>query len=179
MRGLPRLVAQTPIGKDVDVEILRKGQKMTLKVAVGRLTEEAEPAAKASPKEPPNPKGGKGKAKEKDKGSDKGKDGTAPGGRGSLVGLVLAPLTDDLRAKHNIAKTVNGVVVLEVDPASPAAEKGVKAGDVIVEVAQETVASLDDITKSVDKVKKAGRKSVLLRLEDGKGDLRFVAVPVQ
>ena len=32
--------AQTPIGKDVDVELLRKGQKMTLQVAVGRLTED-------------------------------------------------------------------------------------------------------------------------------------------
>jgi len=40
MRGLPRLVAQTPIGKDVDVEILRKGQKRSMKVAVGRLTED-------------------------------------------------------------------------------------------------------------------------------------------
>ena len=43
MRGLPRLVAQTPIGKDVDVEILRKGQTPNLKVAVGRLAEEDEP----------------------------------------------------------------------------------------------------------------------------------------
>ena len=34
------------------------------------------------------------------------------------------------------------------------------------------------MTKSVDKVKKAGRKAVLLRLEDGKGDMRFVAVPL-
>jgi serine protease Do len=170
MRGLPRLVAQTPIGKDVDVEILRKSQKMTLKVAVGRLAEETEPvkaAAKDSPK-------GKGKAKEK----DKEKDSSRPAGR-SLIGLVLAPLTDELRTQHNIAKTVKGVIVLEVDPASPAAEKGVKVGDVIVEVAQEAVSSLDDIAKSVDKVKKAGRKAVLLRVEDGKGDLRFVAVPVQ
>ena len=52
MRGLPRLVAQTPIGKDVDVELLRKGQRLNLKVAVGRLAEENEPA-KASAKEPP------------------------------------------------------------------------------------------------------------------------------
>ena len=65
------------------------------------------------------------------------------------------------------------MIVLEVDPASPAAEKGVKVGDVIVEVAHEAVTSLDDIAKSVDKVKKAGRKNVLLRLEDGKGDMRL------
>ena len=69
---------------------------------------------------------------------------------------MLAPLNDELRTKHNIGKDVKGVIVLEVDPASPAAEKGVKVGDVIVEVAQEAVTSLDDITKSVDKVKKAG-----------------------
>ena len=50
---------------------------------------------------------------------------------------MLAPLTDELRAKHGIGKDMKGVIVLEVDPASPAAEKGVKVGDVIVEVAQE------------------------------------------
>ncbi len=170
MRGLPRLVAQTPIGKDVDIELLRKGQKMTLKVAVGRLAEESEPV-KTAAKEP-----SKGRSKGKDRDKDSGR---AVPGRSSLIGLVLAPLNDDLRAKHGIGKDVKGVIVLEIDPASPAAEKGVKVGDVIVEVAQEAVASVDDITKSVDKVKKAGRKAVLLRLEDGKGDLRFVAVPVQ
>jgi serine protease Do len=171
MRGLPRLVAQTQIGKEVDVEILRKGQKKTVKVAVGRLTEEDEPA-KTSAKESPKSKRGKDK--------DGGKSGKAPApGQSSLIGLVLAPLTDELRTKHGIDKNVKGVIVLEVDPASPSAEKGVKVGDVIVEVAQDAVGSVDDIAKSVDKVKKAGRKAVLLRLEDGKGDLRFVAVPVQ
>jgi serine protease Do len=170
MRGLPRIVAQTPIGKDVDVELLRKGQRTTLKVAVGRLAEEDEPV-KASAKEAPK---NKGKSKEKDK--DKSGSSTS---RPSLIGLVLAPINDELRTKFNLGKDIKGIVVLEIDPASPAAEKGVKVGDVIVEVAQDAVTSLDDITKSVDKVKKAGRKAVLLRLEDGKGDLRFVAVPVQ
>jgi len=167
MRGLPRLVAQTPIGKDVEVELLRKGQRMTVKVAVGRLAEEGE-AAKTSAKEAP--KGSKGKGKEGGKGGQ---------GRSSLVGLVLSPLTDELRTKHNLGKDVKGVIVLEVDPASPAAEKGIKAGDVIVEVAQEAVTSLEDIAKGIDKVKKTGRRQVLLRVEDGKGELRFVAVPVQ
>ena len=71
------------------------------------------------------------------------------------------------------------MLVTEVDPASPAAEKGIKAGDVIVEIAQEPVASVDDITKGIDKVKNAGSKQVLLRLEGGKGDMRFVALPVR
>ena len=65
MRGLPRLVAQTPIGKDVDVEILRKGQKRNIKVAVGRLTEEDEPS-KAVPKGPRSGKDKQSKGKDKE-----------------------------------------------------------------------------------------------------------------
>src|SRR5262249_60498845 len=100
MRGLPRLVAQTPIGKDVEVELLRKGQRTTLKVAVGRLTEEDEPvktAAKEAPKK------GKGK---------KDPDKAAPASRSSLIGLSLAPLTDELRTKHSLGKDVKGGIGL-------------------------------------------------------------------
>jgi len=167
MRGLPRMVAQTPIGKDVDVEVLRKGQRKTLRVAVGRLSEE-EPVAKSAHE---TPKRGK-------RGKEPDKEGSKPSSR-ALIGLVLAPLTDELRAKHGIDKGVNGVLVLEVDPASPAAEKGVKTGDVIVELAQEPVRSLEDVSKGVDKVKKAGARAVLLHLDGGKGDLRFVALPLR
>jgi serine protease Do len=168
MRGLPRLVALTPVGKDVDVEVLRKGEHLTIKVAIGRLEEDddvAKPTSKETPREGPK---GKGRLPKEGKTH-------AP----ALIGLVLTPLTDELRTKHDIAGSVQGLLVLEIDPASPAAEKGIKVGDVIVEVAQEAVGSIDDVARGVDKVKKAGRKAVLLRVEDGKGDMRFVAVPVQ
>jgi serine protease Do len=174
MRGLPRLVAQTQIGKDVDVELLRKGQRKTLKVAVGRLAEDEEPP-KTAAREVPKGKGGK----RGDAGKDPKDKNLPPAARTPVIGLILAPLTDELRTKHGIGKDVNGVMIMEVDPGSAAAEKGVKVGDVIVEAAQDAVTSLDDITKSIDKVKKSGRKAVLLRLEDGKGGTRFVAMPVQ
>jgi serine protease Do len=153
MRGLPRLVAQTPIGKTVDVEALRKGERKSFKVVVGRLTEDE----KGAP------------------------DSQAPGVATdrALIGLKLAPLTDELRQKYGLDQKVKGVVVTEVDPQSPAAQKGVKVGDVIVEAAQEQVSSVEDVEKSVDKVRKSGRKAVLLRLEDAKGELRFVAVPIE
>jgi serine protease Do len=185
MRGLPRLVALTPVGKDVEVEVLRKGQRMTIRVAVGRLDEEpvAKPAAKEHMKEKEPPKG-KARPQSKDGRDKEGKDDKSGGGGDVAsgrqpIGLVLAPLTDELRAKHNIAGNVHGLIVLEIDAASPAAERGIKVGDVVVEVAQEAVGSLEDFARGVDKVRKAGRKAVLLRLEDGKGDLRFVAVPVE
>ena len=92
----------------------------------------------------------------------------------------LVALHDDaLRKQYGIdPKVTKGVVVTDAPAAGAAAKKGIKAGDVIVEAAQEQVATPEDVARSVEKVKKAGRKAVLLRVEDAKGDLRFVAVPL-
>ncbi|MDX2202696.1 MAG: Do family serine endopeptidase [Hyphomicrobiaceae bacterium] len=170
MRGLPRMVAQTPIGKEVEVEYLRQGQKQTTRVSLGRLAED-EDAGRAGSKEAPK----KGKRGD----SGKNKNSTAPSTTVPVIGLALAPVDDALRAKHGLGADVKGLVVTAVDPQSPAAEKGVKVGDVIVEAAQEAVGSVDDLNRSFDKVRKAGRKAVLLRIEDGKGETRFVAMPIQ
>ena len=159
MRGLPKIVAQTPIGKAVDVDVLRKGTKKSMQVAVGRLEDDEDDT---------------GGAKKSD---DEKPQGESPAGS-SVIGLKLAPLTNELRKKYGLDEKMTGVVVEEIDPASPAAQKGIKVGDVIVEAAQDSVTKPDDVAKSIDKVKKAGRKAVLLRVEDGKGDLRFVAVPL-
>ena len=171
MRSLRAIVAQTQIGKEVDVEVVRKGQRKSLKVAVGRLAEDVKPA-RPGVRVPPK---SRGKGKEKDSGV---RPAPPPGGQ-SLIGLVLAPLSDELRSKHGLASSVRGVIVLEVDPASPAAQKNVKAGDVIVEAAQEQVNSIEDVIQGIERMRSTGRSAVLLRLEDAKGDMRFVAVPVQ
>jgi len=152
MRQLPRIVARTPIGNTVDVEILRNGEKQDIKVTIGRLEEEQ--GAKSSKGDMP---------------SDK---------KELLLGLSIAPITDELRARFKINKDVKGVVITEVESASVAAQKNIKPGDVIVEVTQQKVKSPEDVAKRVAEVKKTGRKSVLLLISDDKGDLRFVAVPV-
>jgi serine protease Do len=159
MRGLPKIVAQTGIGNSVDVELLRAGQKKTLKVAVGRLLEDDD-------KDKAEPAVGK---------PDLGK---APVASATMIGLKLAALSDELRAKYGLDAKLKGVVVIEIDPQSPAAQKNIKVGDVIVEASQDVVTTPDDVARGIEKVKKAGRKAVLLRIEDSKGDLRFVAVPV-
>lgn len=158
VRGLPKLVAQTPIGKSVDIEVLRKGSKKTMQVAVGRLDDEDDDTGTSE------------KPEEK---SEKNKAPSA-----AILGLKVSPLTAELRKKYNLDEKVAGIVVEDVDPQSGAAQKGIKVGDVIVEAAQDQIGSADDLEKSIDKVKKSGRKAVLLRIEDGKGDLRFVAVPL-
>jgi serine protease Do len=155
MRGLPRIVAQAPIGKAVDVELLRKGQRKTLQVTVGRLDDSDDNESEL-----------------KEQGSEEPVPGAA------VVGLKLSTLTPDLRKKYGLDGKIKGVVVESVDPQSAAARKGIKAGDVIVEAAQEAVNDPADVAASVEKVKKAGRKAVLFRVEDAKGDLRFVAVPI-
>jgi len=74
---------------------------------------------------------------------------------------------------------VKGVVVTGVDKGSDAAEKRLSAGDVIVEVAQEAVTNAAEVNKRIDAVKKDGKKSVLLLVSNGDGELRFVALSVQ
>jgi serine protease Do len=166
LRGLPRLVSQTQIGKEVEVEVSRKGQRRTFRVTIGRLAEETKQTPKAGVRIPP---------KSRSKGKDKDGSLTPQGGR-VLAGLTLAPLTDELRARHGLGRDVKGLAVLEVDAASPAA-RNVKVGDVVVEVQREAVSSLEDVAKAIDGAQGPGR-NVLLRLADAKGDLRYVAVPL-
>jgi len=94
-----------------------------------------------------------------------------------LLGLSIAPLTDALRSQYGIGDSIEGVIITEVAPDSPAAQKNVKPGDVIVEVTQEKVTQPQDVIARLQAVKKSGRRSVLLLLSDAKGELRFVAVP--
>jgi serine protease Do len=163
-RGLPKAVARTPDGKEVEVEVLRKGQRQTLKVMVARLQEDDDKKPGSKPSDTPA--------------APKVETPVAKALEENLKGLKLAPLDDTLRKTFSIDAKVKGVVVTEADATSPAGQKGIKAGDVIVEVAQDAVVTLEDVVKSIDKVKKTGRKAVLMRVEDAKGELRFVAVPL-
>ncbi len=157
-KDLSRVVADTTVGKEVDVVIIRKGQEETRKVTLGRLedTDKVEQAA-LKPKEEPAEKPVTQKA----------------------LGLDLAALSKDLRTRYKIKDSVKGVIVTGVEATSDAAEKRLSAGDVIVEAAQEAVASAADIKKRVDQLKKDGKKSILLLVSNGDGELRFVALSLQ
>ena len=89
---------------------------------------------------------------------DDGEEDLAPEPeREDLLGLSIAPLTEELRERFNIGKSVEGVVITEVKPNSPAAQKDVKPGEVIVEVTQEKVKQPQDVKTRVLAVKKSGR----------------------
>jgi serine protease Do len=154
MRELPRLVANTPIGKDVAVKLMRKGKELDVNVRLGRL-EEGEKRADASPATP-KPEAAKADAK--------------------VLGLTLGELDAAARAEYKIGADIKGVLITAVDPSSPAADKRIEAGNVIVEVAQQAVAKPEDVAAILKKQKDQGRRSVLLLISDPTGALRFEAL---
>lgn len=159
MSDLPRIVAETAVGKEVDVVVWRDGKEKNFRVILGRL-EDFEKSAS---------------------GEDTGGEPSSPQSAGTEVedlGLMLAPLSMSVREQFEVGDDVNGVAVVAVADAGPAREKGVRPGDVIVEVAQQEVRTTQEVKDKVAEAKKAGKKSVLLLLYRG-GDLRFVAVKLE
>ncbi len=153
MRDLPRIVADTTVGKEVEVVIMRKGEEQTVTVTLGRL-EDGEAVADASGEEP-----------------DETVVATA-----TVLGMTIAELNDETRAQFEISDEVNGVVVTEVDPNSAAADKGIVAGDVITEIAQEAVSDPKEAMDRIAALKGQGRKNALLMLSSRTGELRFETV---
>jgi serine protease Do len=97
----------------------------------------------------------------------------------NVLGLSLSLLSAETRKAFGIAESVDGVVVTEVTPGSASAEKGLKPGDVIVEVAQEFMKSPDAVAAKVQALKQEGRRNAQLMIASANGDLRFVAVPME
>ena len=148
-RGLVRKVAETTVGKEVRVLIFRDGETETLLITLGRR-EDAERAVPASvnSEEPIT---------------------------NELMGLTVSNMTDELREQLGLPADSEGLVVAEVSEDSEAFEKGLRAGDLIIEAGQEKVASVADLSTRIDEAKEAGRKSILLLVRRA-GDPRFVAL---
>jgi serine protease Do len=149
-RDLPRMVAAAPVGKTVEVVVIRDGKEVTLSVTLGRL-KEAKAASLTTAQD----------------------DNSA---LKKALGLDLSQMTDELRHRYNIKDTVKGAVITSVDPNSPAADKRLQAGDVIVEIGQQPVSSPADVAKLLDALKKDGKKSALLYVANAQGDMRYVAI---
>ena len=130
MRDLPKIVAETPVGKDVEVTIIRKGK------------EEKTVVKKA-------------------------------------LGLDLADLTAELRKQHNIKDKVKGVLITAIEPNSAASEKRLMPGMVIAEVQQQPVGTAAELQQRIEKLKRDGKKAVVLLVVAPDGDPSFVALSLQ
>ncbi len=149
MRNLPRIVAETEIGKAVPVVVWRDGKNVALSVTVAELPDDPKEVKTAAVVPPTKPTG---------------KPTEITG-----TGIKLSDITAELRTKFQLAENQKGVVITDVAPKSAASEKGLKPGDVILEVQQEEVKSPSDVSDRVTKYRKAGRKSALLLVLTGDG----------
>lgn len=153
MRRLPRLVADTEVGRSVPVKVWRGGRELSMKVEVGALEEGEEKTAAVAP----------------------GADRSGAGQQVEGLGLTVAGIDERARERYGLEEDARGLVVTAIDPNGPASEQGIRVGDRIVEVAQEPVTSPAQLVAKVNAAKSAGRKAVLLLVE-GQGGMRFVAI---
>jgi serine protease Do len=154
MRELPRMVAETSIGKQVEVEVWRKGERKSFTVELGTLDQER----LATLNEMPLDEG------ESDDASSIG-----------ALGVDLTELTPEVRERFGLGEDVEGVAITEVESGSSAAEKGLRPGDVIVEVDQEPVESPGDVNDRIAAARDEGYRVVTL-LVLREGDYQWVAV---
>lgn len=155
MRKLPRIVAGSPIGDKTVIQVFRNGQVKNLRVQLGELNEEE--IAKDEIPEPSK----NNSLRERSK---------------NVLGMGLLPLDSEIRNKYSIS-TKQGLLIAKVNPESDAAEKRLAPGMIIIKANQRSIASVEDIRRQVDAVKKAGRGSILLMIKHGDVQ-RFVALPV-
>jgi serine protease Do len=143
MHNLPRIVADSEVGKQVPVVLWRDGKEITLETTLAERPADTQLAAVDSGAKP---------------------DATQPTSISGL-GLKVAPLNQDLRDKFQLNSDQKGVVITDVAPNTAAADRGLRPGDVIMEVQQGEVSSPADIQKQVEAARKADRKFVLMLIQ--------------
>jgi serine protease Do len=148
-RDLARKIAEFSPDTMVDVKVWRNNAETTVKVKLGLFPNTPEAVAKLS----------KGEAAPEKSSLEL-----------SQLGLTLMP------ARNGGPK--EGVVIAEVDPSSDAAEKGLKAGDIILEVSGQQVAMPEDVVTGVKKAQDLKRSAVLLHIKSA-DQKRFVAVQLK
>ncbi|MCG2839989.1 Do family serine endopeptidase [Sandaracinobacter sp. RS1-74] len=158
--NLSYIVANTPIGSRIPVEVIRGGKRQTLTATIGERPSEA--SLLGQPEQPA--------PDEKSAGSDATR---------KSLGITLQAISPEIRRQLRLPDTVTGVVIADVNPSSNAAEEGLQRGDIIVSVNQQPVSSPQQAADAVAAARKAGRDTVLLFVQRGNAPGRFVGVKVQ
>lgn len=159
MRDLPRIVADTEIGKKVPVKIFRKGKELEITAEVGRLEDGEKVVAQ----------------------QDSTSGGAPAPAVTTALGMTVSSMTDELREKFKIDAEIKGAVVTEVTPDGPAADKKLEPGDVITEAGEKAVTGAADISAAIGAAEKAGKNSVLLLVSKGgkQAEMRFIALKLK
>ena len=154
---MTREVAKTLAGNSISLNILREGKPKTIELKAGVRPSEAQLNGRTpSAPQAAEPEGSKSQ-------------------RPSVLGMTLGTLDGAARARYRVPETVRGVLIEGVNQASDAGIKEIKAGDVLVRVADKAVSTPQDVVAAVDGAKASGRESVLL-LVYRDGQTRFVLI---
>jgi serine protease Do len=136
VRHLQRLVAQTGVGRGVTLKVLRQGETQTLAATVGEFAQELVMSREGPPA--PLPK--------------------------EVFGLTLEELTPETARKFKLSEQ-RGVVVAEVAQGSPAAEAGIRPGDLLTEVDQKPVKTIQDVRQALKEWKRTAHLFLIKRGE--------------
>lgn len=154
--ALPPMVGVTPIGSKAEVDIVRDGERMTLRVTIGRLPGESELAGYGSPE---------------DEGAEESQT-EEPADAGARLGMRVATVSDALREQRDLGP--GGVEVVELTSA-PAVGSGLRRGDVIVMMNSRPIEGVADFGERVAEL--SGGRSVALLVERDSGP-QFIAIEV-
>jgi serine protease Do len=145
-RDLVRLIGSMAPDTSADLTVVRGGKTETVHVTLGAIPEDGKQQAAVKPDD------GKGEQ------------------MGSRLGLSVAP------AASIAGKGRDGLVVIEVDPAGPSADIGLRPGDVILKVGERDIHSVKDLRAALSEAKAHGRSKALTLVKSGNSE-RYVALP--
>ncbi len=148
MRDLPRLVASTQANSEVTLEIWRNESTTSVSAIISKTKDQSDPVS----------------SKEASRSQD-------------TLGLVLSALNDELRKQYSVKEDTQGVIITDIDPASEAAGRGVRVGDVIQKIGRTLVTTVDMIEQAIE-LELEDEKASLLLLIEREGQVLFVAIPV-
>ena len=151
-RALSRIVADTEIGKLVDVELVRDGRKRTVTFELGELSSN----------------------------DDDGEEETIETDStltDNPLGVDFVELTETDRRRYGIPGDINGVLVRSVSPRGPSFGK-LRKGDVGMEMAFETVETPEDALLAMDSATERDGQPLLLRIYRRSGTL-FQAIDIE
>jgi serine protease Do len=148
---LRNMVSQTPIGTKVHVKLLRQKKEVEVDVVIAELPKKMAEAPSRNTEE-----------------SEENQEESS-----ALTGLVVRELTPDLAARLGIDENENGVVVVKVDTDSKLFEAGIRPGDIVLQINQKNIATIEDYKKAASKIRSKERVLLLIRR---KGEDLFVSV---
>ncbi|MGB3737820.1 MAG: Do family serine endopeptidase [Pontixanthobacter sp.] len=159
------LVANIDPGTTVPIELIRRGDRQTVRARVGTRPSDEELRSRQM-FNPDN---------DADEIPEGGDDEASP--LIEKLGLQVVDITPEIARQLGVPRDTQGVAVLQVDPNSDATRKGLRRRDIILTANYQPVSSIADLEAQIRAAERGDRNAVLLRVQTPGGRaLRYVAV---